>query len=90
MRCGSQDGGAGSVGEVVGPAGGGWVDVRWLKSGESNSYRAGFNDQFDLALTVLTRYEKAMAGVANALVCSLCHARSATFASPTPTLVRPL
>jgi hypothetical protein len=63
---GRQDGGAGMLGEVTGPAGDGWVSVRWLSNGGSNSYRVG--PEFDLARLQQTRYQKAMNGIATTMV----------------------
>lgn len=48
-QCGDDDGGAGSVGEVVKDAGGGWVQVRW-SNGHSDDYRAGFSNRRDLVV----------------------------------------
>lgn len=48
-QCGDDDGGAGSVGEVVKDIGGGWVQVRW-SNGYSDDYRAGFSDFYDLTV----------------------------------------
>ena len=47
---GDQDGGQGSVGEVVGEVEAGWVRVRW-SSGREGTYRWGSNGKFDLKLT---------------------------------------
>ena len=64
---GLQDGGAGSAGEITGSAGDGWVTVKWLATGGANSYRVG-PDEFDLARLQLSRYERAMSGIASVMV----------------------
>lgn len=48
-QCGDDDGGAGSIGEVVKDAGGGWVQVRW-SNGHCDDYRAGFSNRRDLVV----------------------------------------
>jgi len=48
-QCGDDDGGAGSVGEVVKDVGGGWVQVRW-SNGHCDAYRAGFSNRRDLVV----------------------------------------
>jgi E3 ubiquitin-protein ligase HERC2 len=51
-RWGDQDGGAGKVGRLQGTVkSNGWVDVKW-PSGDSNTYRAGADGKYDLALAV--------------------------------------
>ena len=63
-----QDGGAGSVGEIVGPVGDNWVSVQWLDNRFSNSYRCGVEGEFDLTKHDTNRYQKAMMGISAALV----------------------
>eukprot|EP00960_Hanusia_phi_P070531 767330-Hanusia_phi.AAC.5 len=48
-KWGSQDGGQGEVGEVQTEINEGWVEVRW-ENGESNRYRMGAQNSYDLKL----------------------------------------
>ena len=48
-----QDGGVGGVGQVETGVNNGWIKVKWLKSQESNDYRAG-PDKQDLAVFQLS------------------------------------
>ena len=63
-----QDGGKGNAGEVTGDVGDGWVSVKWLNTGVSNSYRAGADGKYDLRKMELNSYQRAMLGVSSVLV----------------------
>jgi len=52
-QYGDDDGGAGSIGEVVKDVGGGWVQVRW-SSGHIDDYRAGVSNRRDLVVHKIT------------------------------------
>ncbi len=51
----NQDGGAGSVGTVVGASStAGWIEVKWGSSSNKNSYRMGADGKYDLKLAEAT------------------------------------